>query len=88
MFMHNDVWYKQIDGVAMGSPLAPTLANMFLAHIETDLFNNIDRSKHAYYPKLFLRYVDDCYALFDSTKHHTKFLNTLNSLHPNLKFTV
>ena len=28
-FLFNDVCYKQIDGVAMGSPLRPTLANIF-----------------------------------------------------------
>ena len=26
-FMFNDVYYKQVDGIAMGSPLGPTLAN-------------------------------------------------------------
>ena len=28
-FLLNDVYYKQVDGVAMGSPLGPTLANLF-----------------------------------------------------------
>ena len=27
MFLYNDELFKQIDGVAMGSPLVPTLAN-------------------------------------------------------------
>ena len=26
--------YQQVDGVAMGSPLDPTLANIFLCHYE------------------------------------------------------
>ena len=29
-FMFNDILYKQKDGVAMGSPLGPTMANVFL----------------------------------------------------------
>ena len=29
LFMYNDKLYKQIDGVTMGSPLGPTLANFF-----------------------------------------------------------
>ena len=29
MFLHNGELFKQIDGVAMGSPLGPTLANFF-----------------------------------------------------------
>ena len=34
--------YRQIDGVAMGSPLGPTLANFLLGHIEKKLFDGID----------------------------------------------
>ena len=30
-FLFNDVLYKQKDGVAMGSPLGPTMANVFLS---------------------------------------------------------
>ena len=33
-FIFNNLSYKQIDGVAMGSPLGPSLANAFLAHLE------------------------------------------------------
>ena len=29
-FMFNNKYYKQVDGVAMGSPLAPALANIFM----------------------------------------------------------
>ena len=34
-FIFNDVLYKQKDGVAMGSPLGPTMANVFLSFYET-----------------------------------------------------
>ena len=33
-FMFDGVFYDQVDGVAMGSPLGPTLANLFMAHNE------------------------------------------------------
>ena len=33
-FLFNDSIYDQIDGVAMGSPLAPVLANLFMGHYE------------------------------------------------------
>ena len=33
-FIFDKTLYKQIDGVAMGSPLGPTLANAFLCHYE------------------------------------------------------
>ena len=33
-FIFDNILYKQIDGVAMGSPLGPTLANAYLCHYE------------------------------------------------------
>ena len=33
-FIFNDVLYKQKDGVTMGSPLGPTMANVFLSFYE------------------------------------------------------
>ena len=33
-FIFDGKYYKQKDGVAMGSPLGPTLANVFLCHFE------------------------------------------------------
>ena len=35
-FIFDKNFYKQLDGVAMGSPLGPTLANAFLCYHEKD----------------------------------------------------
>ena len=35
-FSFNDENYIQVDGVAMGSPLGPTLANIFMCHFEQE----------------------------------------------------
>ena len=35
-FIFDHVLYKQVDRVAMGSPLGPTLANAFLCHYEKE----------------------------------------------------
>ena len=40
IFMYNDKLYQQVDGVVMGSPLGPTIANFLLAHLETVLSKN------------------------------------------------
>ena len=88
IFLYKDVLYRQIDGVAMGSSLGPTLANMFLAHVECNkLFNDVNCNP-VFYPKLYLRYVDDCFAIFNSESDSEEFLNVLNSQHSNLQFTV
>ena len=48
--------YKQIDGVAMGSPLGPTLANIFLSYHEQIWLNNCPCEFKAVIYKI---YVDD-----------------------------
>ena len=84
MFVYKDALYKQVDGVAMGSPLGPSLANFFLGHIEQNkLFQNDD-----FYPIVYLRYVDDILAVFEEESTYHKFFELLNKQHPNLKFTV
>ena len=86
LFLHNDVWYEQIDGVAMGSPLAPSLANMFLAHLEQKHFE--EKEKPSFFPTVYYRYVDDTFCVFDTEYDAAQFLQLVNSLHPNLNFTV
>ena len=39
-FIFDVEYYTQIDGVALGSPLGPTLANAFLCHFEKNGFQN------------------------------------------------
>ena len=43
-FSFKDVFYDQIDGVAMSSPLAPVLANLFMEHHEKDWLDNYSSS--------------------------------------------
>ena len=84
MFMHQNKLFKQVDGVAMGSPLGPSLANFFLGHFEkTEVFKQENIC-----PKMYMRYVDDIFAVFPENIPHGTFLDHLNHLHKNLKFTV
>ena len=68
----------------MGNPLGPTLANFFLADLETKLFENFGGAK----PTGYLRYVDDIFCIFDNPNEVNPFFNFLNKLHKNLKFTL
>ncbi|KAA3678519.1 uncharacterized protein DEA37_0013325 [Paragonimus westermani] len=72
--------YKQIDGVAMGSPLGPTLANIFLGMIERRVPDYIADSL------LYKRYVDDI-LIFTDAIHFDLFFNFLNNIHPNLSLS-
>ena len=53
---------SQIDGVAMGSPLGPTLDNIFLCHQETTRLKN---SLKSFKPVYYKRYVDVSFVFYD-----------------------
>ena len=73
--------YQQIDGVAMGSPLGPTLANIFLGYYEKKIM------EEANVPLFYCRYVDDTFAVFDCEADCDAFERKLNTLHDALTFT-
>ena len=82
--LFNGQYYKQVDGVAMGSPLGPTLANVFLCHYEKSWLN---RCPNEYKPLYFKRYVDNIFCLFRDVSHVEMFLTYINTCHPNMNFT-
>ena len=80
-FSFNNDIYIQIDGVAMGSPLGPLLANIFMVELENVLVPKLND-----YVKKWRRFVDDTfvYIKHGSTEY---VLSILNSFHDNIKFT-
>ena len=76
--------YKQKDGLSMGSPLAPVLANLFLCHYEEIWLRECPPE---FRPILYKRYVDDTFLLFEDVNQISNFLEYLNIKHPNIKFT-
>nr|CAH8860241.1 unnamed protein product [Trichobilharzia regenti] len=82
-FRFNDVIYNQRDGVAMGSPLGPLLADVFMASLENGpLKETID--------SLFMykRYVDDTFIVCDENTSTAELLRIFNGSHPCLLFTI
>ncbi|XP_068697543.1 uncharacterized protein [Montipora foliosa] len=82
LFQFDGQLYEQTDGVAMGSPLGPLKANVFMCHLEDKL------ARDGMVPSLYKRYVDDTLARMPNTDAAADFLATLNGLHPSLKFTM
>ena len=75
---------QQIDGVAMGSPPGPTLANIFLYHYDDILLRNCSlECKPSYYK----HYVDHIFVLFELETQVESFKNFINACHPKAKFT-
>ena len=68
--------------MAMGSPLFPALANIFVGFHESRLFDNTVKSG------VYFRFVDDAFAIFGSELDCDYFKGKVNMLHQALKFTV
>ena len=82
IFIFNGEVYQQIDGLSMGSPLAPLLANWFVSNLETDLLQKQDE------PIMYCRYVDDIFSIFSNDKQANEFKQRLNNVHKDLIFTM
>ena len=82
-FLFNDFIYDQMDGVTMGSPLAPILANLFMGHHEKSWLENYKDSKIL----IYRRYVDDIFCAFDNEHNVMLFFDFISAQHPNIKFT-
>ena len=78
-FTFNGEKFTQVDGVAMGSPLAPILANIFMVELQRNLIPIL--KDHL---SCWRRYVDDtiCFIKSESVAH---VLSTL--FHSSIKFT-
>ena len=81
-FALNYIYYKQIDGVAMGSPLGPTFAKLFLVYYERKWLKNCPLQ---FKPKFYRRYVDDILLMFDKKGHVKKFFKIYKHLSSQYK---
>ena len=83
-FSFSGNFYKQINGVAMGTKMGPSYANLFVGYIENQLFSQYTGP----IPELFGRYIDDCFGAASCSKDElNQFITFVNSFHPALKFT-
>ena len=85
IILFNNKYYNQIDGVGMGSPLGPKLANIFICYNKNNWLKNCPKDLKPVYYK---RYVDDIFLLFNRPEHAHFFLEYINKKHKNMKFSI
>jgi hypothetical protein len=84
-FVFGETHYLQIHGTVMGTCMAPSYANLFMAKLEQSLLSSPDIHK----PDVWWRYIDDIFAVWThGVEALEEFVAYLNSAHSTIKFTV
>ena len=82
-FDFNDKHYLQVGGTAMGTRVAPSFANIFMADFEQTWVYTYHTQ-----PLCWFRYIDDIFMVWNKNKESlTDFLTYLNTCHHSIKFT-
>lgn len=78
-FEFNGSAFRQIQGLAMGTPCAPPVANLFMASLEAALPK----------PLLYLRFLDDILTVqvVDETHPESALWDSLHAMHPSIRLT-
>ena len=81
-FLFQGQYYEQTQGEAMGSPVSPVLANLYMEAFE-------DRALSTAVNPLrwWKRFVDDTFVILKKD-HKEEFLQHINSVDPSIQFTI
>ena len=80
-FVYNGVYYRQIHGAAMGSPVSPIVCNLYLEDLEQRALSTALNP-----PAWWYRYVDDTHSKH-KLAHVQQFTDHLNSLDTDIQWT-
>ncbi|XP_066911610.1 uncharacterized protein [Clytia hemisphaerica] len=87
IFEHNSEVFKQKQGTAIGTKMAPNYAILFMSDLEEKI---LDSAPHNLKPLVWWRYIDDIFFLWQHGEESLKlFFDHLNSdeTHKSVKFT-
>ena len=77
--------YRQINGTAMGTPVAPPYANLYLYHLEKNIVDKWKKKQCLLYYK---RYIDDICIIFHGRSiEMSKFQHELGNMDEKIKLT-
>ena len=81
-FVYGGEFYEQVHGAAMGSPVSPIVAKLYMEH-----FESIDLFTAPRLPSLWFRYVDDTFVLTHEDDVDSMTLN-INNIDDHNQFTT
>ena len=83
-FEFNGCHYRQKNGTAMGTKMAPSYANIFMANLENNMLSSFELK-----PSYYCRYIDDIFFIWEhGLDSLIKFSDHCNSYHSSIKFTM
>ena len=74
--------FEQIEGAAMGSPISPIVANLYIKGFEIRAINTNMNPK-----RIWRRFVDDTFVV-ERTSDSERFFEHINSIDPLIQFIV
>ena len=81
-FVFQGRFYEQTEGAAMGSPLSPIIANLYMEAFEEKAINTSPTP-----PSLWRRFVDDTFVIIKKAQKDS-FINHINSIDEKIQFTM
>ena len=80
-FTYQGQHFEQLEGAAMGSPISPIVANLYMKNFEEEA---ISTAPHA--PYFWRRFVDDTFTILESSQKRA-FMGHINSIDQHIQFT-
>ena len=80
-FSFQGQFYEQVEGAAMGSPVSPIVANLYMEYLEQKALSSAPP------PKFWCRYVDDTFVIHKEANKQG-FLQHINSVDPAIRIKV
>ena len=81
-FIFQGRFYEWIEGAAMGSPICPIIANLYMEACETQAISTAPHS-----PSLWRRFVDDTFVVIQEVQKDS-FIEHINSIDDKFQFTM
>lgn len=86
-FKFGEQFFYQVSGVAMGSSMALSIANLFMGLLKEEYILNSNNNLYHKYNMHYLQYIDDLIFVLDDASVIGPFCDWINGIHPSISFS-